>query len=86
MSALSHQDVDGLILSFAKVQWRKMAMIISQVLGECRRRGVDVDEDRVAERICDGVAERIRALVEDGQLEAQGNLSRWRHSEVRLPD
>jgi hypothetical protein len=86
MSALSHQDVDGLILSFAKVQWRKVAMIISQVLGECRRRGVDIDEDGVAERICDGVAERIRALVEDGQLEAQGNLSRWRHSEVRLPD
>ncbi len=86
MSALSHQDVDGLILSFAKVQWRKVAMIISQVLGECRRRGVDIDEDGVAERICDGVAERIRALVEDGQLKAQGNLSRWRHSEVRLPD
>ena len=78
MSALSHQDVDGLILSFAKVQWRKVAMIISQVLSECRRRGVDVDEDCIAERIC--------ALVEDGQLEAQGDLSRWRHSEVKLPD
>jgi hypothetical protein len=86
MSALSHQDVDGLILSFAKVQWRKVAMIISQVLCEYRRRGVDIDEVGVADRICDGVAERIRALVEDGQLEAQGNLSRWRHSEVRLPD
>ena len=53
-------------------------MIMSQVLHECRRRGVDVDEDSVAERIC--------ALVEDGQLEAQGDLSRWRHSEVKLPD
>jgi Protein of unknown function len=78
MSALSHQDVDGLILSFAKVQWRKVAMIISQVLSECRRRGVDVDEDGIAERIC--------ALVEDGQVEAQGDLSRWRHSEIKLPD
>jgi len=86
MIALSHQDIDGLILSFAKVQWRKVAMIISQVLSECRRRGVDVDEDGIAERTCNGVAERICALVEDGQLEAQGDLSRWRHSEVKLPD
>jgi hypothetical protein len=86
MSALFPQDVEGLILSFAKVQWRKVAMIISQVLSECRRRGVDVDEDGVAERICNGIAERICALVKDGQLEAQGDLSRWRHSEVKLPD
>jgi hypothetical protein len=78
MSALSHQDVDGLILSFAKVQWRKVAMIMSQVLHECGDRGVDVDVDSVEERIC--------ALVENGQLEAQGNLSSWRHGEVKLPD
>ena len=78
MSALSHQNVDGLILSFAKVQWRKVAMIIGQVLGECGRLGISIDEHGVAQRIC--------ALVEGGQLEAQGNLSRWRHSEVKLPD
>jgi hypothetical protein len=78
VSALSHQNVDGLILAFAKVQWRKEAMIISQVLGECRRLGINVDEYGVAERVC--------ALVQDGQLEAQGDLSRWRHSEVKLPD
>jgi hypothetical protein len=78
MSVPSHQNIDGLILSFAKVQWRKVAMIIGQVLGECRRLGINTDEH------C--VAERIYALVEDRQLEAQGNLSLWRHSEVRLPD
>ena len=78
MSALFPPNVDGLILSFAKVQWRKVAMIISHVLGECSRLGINIDER--------GVAERIRALVQDGQLEAQGNLSRWRHSEVKLPD
>jgi hypothetical protein len=86
MSTLSHQNLDALILSFAKVQWRKVAMIIGQVLDECRRRGVDLDKDGVADRVCDGVAERICALVENGQLGAQGNLSRWRHSEVKLPD
>ena len=86
MSALSHQDVDDMILSFAKVQWRKVAMIMSRVLHECRDRGVDIDEHGITDRICALVAERIRALVENGQLEAQGNLARWRHSEVRLPD
>jgi uncharacterized protein DUF3658 len=77
MSAGSGEYLDGLILSFAQVQWRKVAMIMSQVVDECRRRGGDADLHDVAEHIC--------ALVEDGQLEAQGDLSMWRHSEVRLP-
>jgi hypothetical protein len=86
MSALSHQEIDGMILSFAKVQWRKVAMIMSQVLHECGRREIDVTEHGVADRICALVAERICALVENGQLEAQGNLALWRHSEVKLPE
>lgn len=77
MRAVSHQDVDRLILSFAKVQWRKVAMIMSQVLQDCMNSGIDIEVDSVAERIC--------ALVENGQLEAQGNLSRWIHSELKLP-
>jgi hypothetical protein len=52
-------------------------MIMSQVVDACSRRGDDAEVH--------DVAERIRALVEDGQLEAQGDLSKWRHSEVRLP-
>jgi hypothetical protein len=78
MNASSHQNIDGLILSLAKLQWRKVAMIIGQVLGECSRLGIDIDEHGVAQHVC--------ALVEDGQLEAQGDLSRWRHSEVKLLD
>ena len=73
---LSQREIDRLILSFAKVQWRKVAMIMGQVLGECEGRGADADS----------VAGRVRALVENGQLEAQGDLSGWRYSEVRLPD
>ena len=30
-------------------------------------------------------AQRVRKLVEDGHLEAQGNLAYMRYSEVRLP-
>jgi hypothetical protein len=76
MSAHS-DDIDRLILSFAQVQWRKVAMIIAKVVDASGRRWDDAQ--------LHDVAERIRALVEDGRLEAQGDLSKWRHSEVRLP-
>jgi hypothetical protein len=70
-------DIDLLILSFAQEQWRKVAMIMSQVVNARDCRGDDADWNEVAAR--------IRALVKDGRLEAQGDLSKWRHSEVRLP-
>jgi hypothetical protein len=31
------------------------------------------------------IAARIAALVAAGRLASQGDISRWRHSEVRLP-
>ena len=31
------------------------------------------------------IAQRLEALVQAGRLASQGELSRWRHSEVRLP-
>ncbi len=52
-------------------------MIIAKVRNEAERCGATADE-RV-------IAERISALVGSGQLEAQGNLSTWRQSEVKLP-
>jgi hypothetical protein len=67
-----------MILSFARARWRKVAMIISQVIDESRRRGVDADEY--------AVAERIRTLAETERLEGHGNLYIWRRSEVKLPD
>jgi hypothetical protein len=37
-------------------------------------------------KMSDGaLAARIGVLCMEGRLESQGNLSRWRHSEVRLP-
>jgi hypothetical protein len=82
MNASSHECVDSLILSYAGEHWRKVAMIISKVLLEFERTRTrtrtEADEYEIADR--------IRALVEDGKLEAQGNLSLWRNSEVRLPD
>lgn len=45
------------------------------------------DEERALARdeLLDGIGERVQALVEAGRLEGAGDLSNWRHSEVRLP-
>lgn len=65
---------DDLILSETGERWLKVARIIGRV------------SDRVAGGPhFDEVAARIRTLVDEGKLEAKGDLSRWRFSEVRLP-
>ena len=77
LASMSQDDrIDAIVLSRAQPNWRKVAMIISKVT---RRAGRD-DED-----IANAVAARIVALVAAGRLEAQGDLSEWRFSEVRLP-
>ena len=78
MSALSNQRLDDLILSFTRPEWRKVAIIIGKTLDASERRGVDTTDEAIAERVV--------ALVKTGKLEFQGDLSLWRHSEVRLPD
>jgi hypothetical protein len=78
MSPASDQDIDALILSTAVRQWRKVAFIIGTVLMTYRKSAAETNEDIIADR--------VRALVDAGKLESQGNLNRWRHSEVRLPD
>lgn len=71
-------DLDAVILSVAKRNWQKVAMIIAKTsqIGEA------TEDPPSAERI----AERVMALVERRHLEGAGDLSLWRHSEVRLPD
>jgi Protein of unknown function len=78
MTGTSNADLDALLLSSSKTQWQKVAMIVSIVYFEYRHNGIDVSVD--------AVADRIRSLVEDGKLQAQGDLSKMRHSEVKLPD
>jgi hypothetical protein len=77
MTSSSSAHLDQLILSVAKSKWQKVAMVI-------------IKAHKIAERTdfktSDGaLASRISAMCTDGRLELQGNLSRWRHSEVRLP-
>ena len=74
MTIRSDSDIDAAILSVASDKWQKVAMIIAKVAPP--RESSDSDYDQVAERII--------ALVDNGQLESAGDVTRWRHSEVRL--
>jgi hypothetical protein len=65
---------DDLIFSETCERWLKVARIITRVSDRAGN-GPHFDE----------VASRIRALVEEGKLEAKGDISRWRYSEVRRP-
>jgi len=77
MTSSSNTHLDQLILSVAKPKWQKIAMLI-------------IKAQQIAEKMdfktSDGaLASRISALCTDGRLESQGNVSKWRYSEVRLP-
>jgi|GEM_PF-1868738 hypothetical protein len=71
--------IDNAILSVASRHWLKVARILVDV---ARVKGVEVPETDKGLRI---IAKRIEVLVQEGRLVAQGNLRKWRHSEVRLP-
>lgn len=77
MSTGADAEVDDAILALAHRNWQKVAMIIAKVV-HGRNEQAEAEE-------CEFVAGRVVALVKVGKLEAQGNLSDWRHSEVRLP-
>ncbi len=71
--------IEQAILSVAQPTWQKVAMVI---LKAAEIKGVDVPQ---GEKGYELIASCIEALVKEGRLVAQGNLKKWRHSEVRLP-
>jgi hypothetical protein len=74
----SEQQIRQFVLAAVRPRWLKVARIIADVLKECER-------NELATRDY-AIAERIRALIADGKLEAQGNIAKWRYSEVRARD
>jgi hypothetical protein len=69
---MSPELVDQTILASCKPQFLKVVRIIGDV--DRALKGTNVDF----------VADRIKALVKAGRLEAAGNLNRWEASEIRL--
>lgn len=71
------KEIDDLILSHAKVKWRKVAMIVMQTM-----RDFESNHSGLPDVF---FAQQIKKLVERGCLQSQGNLQYMRYSEVRLP-
>jgi hypothetical protein len=64
--------LDSLILSSVSDRWQKVAKIMALV-----------SERHSSTADFSAIEARIRVLTEDGKLEAKGDLSQWRFSEVR---
>lgn len=67
--------LDALIMAACDGEWRKVAVFLSRVVDAAKAQGVETTGQ--------AIATRIYALVEGGQLEAKGNVRRWRAGEIR---
>lgn len=76
---ISAADLDQILLSFCDRRWLKVARIAGKALDAIETRGTELDGT-----YADQIDARLAALVESKQLEAKGNIKRWRYSEVRL--
>ena len=74
---MSPDLIDQAILASCKPQFMKVARIVGDVAVALN---VPTDVEK------DFIADRIKALVKAERLESQGNLDRWRFSEIRLPE
>jgi hypothetical protein len=72
----SNEYLNDLILSQSR-HWRlKVALIFVRVRQKCETESRSVSDEKLNER--------LRYLVDSGELESFGNISNWRFSEVRL--
>lgn len=74
--SVTETHLDAVILSIIQQNWRKTAFVVFRVVQAFEKRGIQLSEEVVGAR--------IQELSTRGQIESQGNLSMWRHSEVRL--
>ena len=71
-------ELDAVILSCGTPEWCKVAMLIARTTDAARAASIDAPAQMIASR--------IYALVADRRLQSQGNVRRWRASEVRLAE
>ena len=74
--SVSETDIDQIILSVLNLQWRKTAVVVGNALTRCRQLDLPIGAE--------ALGARVQALAESDRLESQGDLRKWRHSEVRL--
>ena len=69
-------NLDLILLSVTGKNWTKVAMVLARAAEEA---GVKFSGDDKYEVL----AKRIEVLVSDGLLASQGDISKWRFSEVK---
>jgi hypothetical protein len=74
---MSPNQIDQAILACCKPQFLKVARIVGDV-------AIALKVPRDVKK--DFIADRIKALVKAEKLQSQGDLDRWRFSEIRLPE
>lgn len=75
MTAIS--ELDQFILNSVDSNWQKVAMVIARALAD---QDLDLPE---SEDDAGFVVSRVNELIRIGHLEANGDTSNWRFSEVR---
>ena len=74
---MTNSRIDGAILSIVGERWMKVARVIVEV---ARAMGGSLPSEG---ENYEAIGQRIKALVSDGRLSAQGNIRKWRFSEIR---
>jgi hypothetical protein len=75
-SSASEFQVDEILLSVIVPRWHKMARVIWDAVKRSEEQALGITDEMFAAR--------VKVLVEADRLESQGDLRKWRHSEVRL--
>ncbi len=73
----STDALDKFILDVVGSNWQKVAMVVARALTDPHLEFPDSEDDAGL------LASRVDQLVQAGQLEASGDTSDWRFSEVR---
>ncbi|MFL6837996.1 MAG: DUF3658 domain-containing protein [Bradyrhizobium sp.] len=69
-------DLDSIIFPFVSSRWQKTAMVIVKANKRCEELVLPIDTEVLGLRILE--------LAETNRLDSQGDVRKWRHSEVRL--
>jgi hypothetical protein len=78
---ITDKQVDDAVIAYLATtqgHWRKVAMFFWKVTEAL---GAEFPEGQIGQDLFD---RRMEALFDDGRLDARGDITRWRHSEVKL--
>jgi hypothetical protein len=70
--------IDAALMSHARSQWRKLAMIVAFGIEDCGEQITNIPDAFYSRRAAQ--------LVSEGKLLAFGDLRRMRYCEIRLPE